>query len=292
LLRWDAIKGAPIEKFLKGLHSDKLSLFKCNMFLAEDRIMCWQIIVQHFKDNNAYGMMYLPGAKAVTDPPESFIDLLKQRRRWINGSNAAFFYTVTHFKRIAASSHSCIQKLAFYLNMFFLIISQFLGFVGSGIFYGGCAVFLNTYAPQIVATWFKNIVILAFMILVSISVTMGGKGLRSGSVVNWLERVYYFFTFANLFIFLAAIYTLFLDAQLASYILITIFLATFFLPSIIYDPADFFCHPKQSLLGIICYVLTMPMYSIIFQEFAFCNWCDISWGNRGKSEDSQIKEKD
>lgn len=41
LFRWDSIKGAPVEKFLRGLEHSKLSLFKSNMFLAEDRIMCW-----------------------------------------------------------------------------------------------------------------------------------------------------------------------------------------------------------------------------------------------------------
>jgi chitin synthase len=46
MLRWDAIKGQPTEKFLRGLEYDRLSLFKCNMFLAEDRIMCWHIIIQ------------------------------------------------------------------------------------------------------------------------------------------------------------------------------------------------------------------------------------------------------
>jgi chitin synthase len=68
ILRWDAIKGQPIEKFLKGRDSDALSMFKKNMFLAEDRIMCWQMIVQKLEDKKAYGMMYLPGARAVTDP--------------------------------------------------------------------------------------------------------------------------------------------------------------------------------------------------------------------------------
>ncbi len=46
ILRWEAIKGEPIEAFLEGLHQNSayLSLTKLNQFLAEDRIMCFKII--------------------------------------------------------------------------------------------------------------------------------------------------------------------------------------------------------------------------------------------------------
>jgi chitin synthase len=44
LLRWKAVKGRPIEEFLKGLNKRNLNLLELNMFLAEDRIMCFQII--------------------------------------------------------------------------------------------------------------------------------------------------------------------------------------------------------------------------------------------------------
>jgi cellulose synthase/poly-beta-1,6-N-acetylglucosamine synthase-like glycosyltransferase len=47
------------------------------MFLAEDRIMCWQIVIQNLKRDKAFGMMYLPGAKAQTDPPDDFISLIR-----------------------------------------------------------------------------------------------------------------------------------------------------------------------------------------------------------------------
>jgi len=46
VFRWEAIKGKPIEEFLKGLNKHELDLLQLNMFLAEDRIMCFQIIIQ------------------------------------------------------------------------------------------------------------------------------------------------------------------------------------------------------------------------------------------------------
>lgn len=35
----------------------------------------------------------------------------------------------------------------------------------------------------------------------------------------------------------------------------------------------------------------MPMYTVIFQVFAYSNWCDITWGNREKSLDIGVKNK-
>lgn len=50
--RWEAINGEPLEKFLKGhrLNDTKSSNYPgcgtANMYLAEDRIMCFEIIVK------------------------------------------------------------------------------------------------------------------------------------------------------------------------------------------------------------------------------------------------------
>lgn len=48
ILRWDAIRFKPIEEFLQGLEINKadLEIYDLNKFLAEDRIMCFQILQQ------------------------------------------------------------------------------------------------------------------------------------------------------------------------------------------------------------------------------------------------------
>ena len=47
------------------------------MYLAEDRIMCLEILVK--RDCN-WILNYVPGCKALTDPPTSLSVLIKQRR--------------------------------------------------------------------------------------------------------------------------------------------------------------------------------------------------------------------
>lgn len=44
MLRWKAIKDRLVEEFLKGLHKENLDLIELNMFLAEDRIMSFEIV--------------------------------------------------------------------------------------------------------------------------------------------------------------------------------------------------------------------------------------------------------
>ena len=65
---------------------------QANKYLAEDRIMCLEIIAKEHED---FIIHYVPGAKCLTDPPMSLTGLLKQRRRWFNGSMFATFHVLT-----------------------------------------------------------------------------------------------------------------------------------------------------------------------------------------------------
>jgi chitin synthase len=59
------------------------------MYLAEDRIFCLQLFI---KKGENYILQYLPGCKAITDPPYNIIGLILQRRRWVNGSLFASYH--------------------------------------------------------------------------------------------------------------------------------------------------------------------------------------------------------
>jgi cellulose synthase/poly-beta-1,6-N-acetylglucosamine synthase-like glycosyltransferase len=66
------------------------------------------------------------------------------------------------------------------------------------------------------------------------------------------------------------------------------FLQVYIVPHLIYAPGKFFMRLFTSIWSIICYMLFMPMYTLVFQIFSYANWQDISWGNRGKSEDTLV----
>jgi chitin synthase len=84
------------------------------MYLAEDRIMCLFIVIQRL--GTGYKIKWLPGSKALTDPPADLPTLIKQRRRWGNGSIMASIYIIKKFGSLCRSNQSVMYKgfLVFY----------------------------------------------------------------------------------------------------------------------------------------------------------------------------------
>ena len=99
--RYRAIQGRPLEQYFHGDHSlaDRLgskgiygmNIFTKNMFLAEDRILCFELVA---KAKAKWTLTYVKPSKAETDVPESAAELIGQRRRWLNGSFAASIVSV------------------------------------------------------------------------------------------------------------------------------------------------------------------------------------------------------
>lgn len=102
--RYRAILGKPLEQYFHGDHSlaDRLgakgihgmSIFTKNMFLAEDRILCFELVA---KAGDKWTLTYVKPSKAETDVPESAAELIGQRRRWLNGSFAASVVSSAYF---------------------------------------------------------------------------------------------------------------------------------------------------------------------------------------------------
>jgi hypothetical protein len=131
------------------------------------------------------------------------------------------------------------------------------------------------------------------MTLTVYSLAVGTKGLNNQDVAFNMKLITHLFSLVNLAILAAALVQLFLNSRLLTILIAGVFFGTFFLAPFLYD-FNTLCSNKccQLIAGIFLYIYLMPMYSIIFQTFAFANWCDITWGNREKSEDNSVKDKD
>lgn len=107
--RYRAILGRPLEQYFHGDHSlaDRLgpkgiygmNIFTKNMFLAEDRILCFELVA---KAGDRWTLTYVKPSKAETDVPESAAELIGQRRRWLNGSFAASVVSSLHCTRVSS----------------------------------------------------------------------------------------------------------------------------------------------------------------------------------------------
>lgn len=89
------------------------------MYLAEDRILCFEIVA---KRNCNYTLHFNNAAAAYTDIPGDLVALVKQRRRWLNGSFMALLYYVQSFPRLLRrSEHSFIRRIALTMQFMWFI---------------------------------------------------------------------------------------------------------------------------------------------------------------------------
>ncbi|KAJ9118800.1 hypothetical protein QFC24_005999 [Naganishia onofrii] len=84
--RWRALQNdetgkGPLASYFKGeeLKGKDADTFTANMYLAEDRILCWEIVA---KPNHRFRLKYVSAAVAHTDAPETIAEFISQRRRY------------------------------------------------------------------------------------------------------------------------------------------------------------------------------------------------------------------
>jgi chitin synthase len=126
--RYKAILGRPLEQYFHGDHTlaarlgkkgiEGMNIFKKNMFLAEDRILCFELVAKAGAD---WTLTYVKASKAETDVPEHVDEFVGQRRRWLNGSFAAGVYSLIHFFRLWRSKHNILRLIAFHFQALYNI---------------------------------------------------------------------------------------------------------------------------------------------------------------------------
>jgi len=105
----------PLEKYFVGekMHGANAGIFSANMYLAEDRILCFELVA---KRNCRWILQYVKSATGETDVPDTMAEFIQQRRRWLNGSFFAAIYALAHFYQINRTDHSFIRKMMFMLE--------------------------------------------------------------------------------------------------------------------------------------------------------------------------------
>ncbi|KAE8442277.1 hypothetical protein EG329_003537 [Mollisiaceae sp. DMI_Dod_QoI] len=323
--RFRAIMGRPLEQYFHGDHTlskklgkkgiEGMNIFKKNMFLAEDRILCFELVA---KAGSKWHLTYIKAAKGETDVPEGAAEFIGQRRRWLNGSFAASMYAVMHFFRMYKSGHNIIRMFFLHIqllyNTFSLILSWFtlasfwltttviMDLVGTPTAASATSAehhgwpFGDTATP-IINTILKYLY-LAFL-LVQFILALGNR--PKGSKVTYLIS-FVVFGAINAYLIVLSMYlavrgiagssikTDNVDDFFKSFfggdgasggIIIIALLATFglyFIASFMYlDPWHMFHSFGQ-------YLLLMSSYINILMVYAFSNWHDVSWGTKGSDK--------
>jgi chitin synthase len=280
--RYEALQGAPLEKYFHHISTPlkELSPFKANMYLAEDRILCFELVS---KAGCNYLLSYNNKAIAKTDAPSTVVDLIKQRRRWLNGSFFASLYALMHVgSLLSRSKHSLLRKVTVFLQYLYILITIcFLWFMVANfylIFY-----FSISYLFDQTELYFHavRLVFIAFVLLQFVyglgNRPDGNKFVYNASAV--LFGMLFLVTFG-----LAAVALFESDQKLYLYVSAGITIGITFVAGLLH--MQFF-----TLLGsFLQYVFFVPLFLIIMPIYSMCNLHDISWGTKSNEEAFKVEK--
>lgn len=321
--RFRAIMGRPLEQYFHGDHTlskqlgkkgiEGMNIFKKNMFLAEDRILCFELVA---KAGSKWHLSYVKASKGETDVPEGAAEFISQRRRWLNGSFAAGIYSLMHFGRMYKSGHNLVRMFFLHIQMLYNIFQTFLSWFSLASYWLTTTVIIDLVgtpspsnkdtafpfghsATPIVNTIVKY-VYLGFLLLQFI-LALGNR--PKGSKFSYLAS-FVVFGLIQLYIVVDSLYLVIrafsggapmdfttdegLGAFLKSFfgssgagIIIIALAATFglyFVASFMYaDPWHMFTSFPQ-------YIVLQSSYINILNVYAFSNWHDVSWGTKGSDK--------
>ncbi|KAI1087500.1 glycosyltransferase family 2 protein [Rostrohypoxylon terebratum] len=296
----------PLEKYFKGetLHGAGAGVFTANMYLAEDRILCFELVT---KRNCHWILQYVKSATGETDVPDTVTELILQRRRWLNGSFFAAIYAIAHFYQFFRSDHSILRKLMFFIEFVFQTFNMIFAWFAIGNFFLVFKILTTSLGDDnllgtvgeilgVVFEWFYGISLMACFVLSMGNRPAGSGKLYTAMVIFWCIIMIYL-TFAAVFITVVAV-----QAQVANgfnisdlfknkifYSLIVSMLSTWGLWLI---ASLLMFDPWHMATSFIQYLLLTPTYVNVLNVYAFCNTHDISWGTKGDDKPEELPTVD
>ena len=307
--RFQAVLGRPLDQYFHGDHTlaqrrgaGEMNIFQKNMFLAEDRILCFELVG---KRGERWTLTYIKPSKAETDVPEQPAELISQRRRWLNGSFAASLYALVHFYRFYGSGHSIFRLLFFHLQACYNVFQLVYTWFSLGNLWLTFAIIIQ-YLPSVllhgfsdawlIAFHYVNLVLMwvyAFFLALQFVLALGNRP-KSESVAYKLS----FGVFGTLGMYTLAI-SLWMTIRSLSHlaeekkstvdivlsnttaVLIASLAAMYglyLLASLLYmDPWHMFTSAPQ-------YFFMAPSFVNVINVYAFCNLHDVSWGTKGSDK--------
>ena len=299
--RWEALQDVnpdegPLVSYFKGEHQNtqkpKGNVFEANMYLAEDRILCLELVG---KRDSKWVLHYVKDAKAETDVPSAAHEFISQRRRWLNGTFFCQVYAVAHMTRFWSTNHSIMRKIALSLELIYIGITLFFSWFGIGMFYlvfylmtqqslanaSQSAVIFEVlrlmYTTVLAATFICSLgnrpqgakiiyvgsmvifaIIMIYLLVISIMLVVQAWP-RLGSGMSWIVNGG---TYRDVVLSVASTY------------------GVYFVASLLHHD---FGHVMSCMLQ---YMLMLPSYINTLTIYAFCNSHDVSWGTKGDNKGS------
>eukprot|EP00475_Leptophrys_vorax_P044570 TRINITY_DN898_c0_g1_i1.p1 TRINITY_DN898_c0_g1~~TRINITY_DN898_c0_g1_i1.p1 ORF type:complete len:776 (-),score=215.71 TRINITY_DN898_c0_g1_i1:113-2440(-) len=272
--RWKALAGDPMKMYFHHLVTalKDQEPFLANMYLAEDRILCYELVA---KKGCNYTLHYVKEAVATTDVPTDLPSLIKQRRRWLNGSLFALIYALLGWKKMMQhSSHNIFRKFMLSFQYLYFAVMVLLQWTAIANYY---LTFYFLVKDLSDSTWFTILRYLFLaLLLVQFVLGLGNKPTKIGWAYNLSAFIYGLFTAAILAI---SVYEI-VKGSLGTLVLISI-CATF---GSIIVVGTLFKASLALLASFVQYTFFTATYVIMFPIYSLCNTHDISWGTKNLDE--------
>lgn len=302
-LQNDKAGNGPLEKYFAGekMHGANAGVFTANMYLAEDRILCFELVS---KRNCHWILQYVKSATGETDVPTEMADFILQRRRWLNGSFFAAVYALAHSLQIFRSNHSFLRKMMFLVEFFYQTISMIFAWFGIGNFFLVFHILTNSLSDSTLLGTAGSILAVVFewaylaTLITCFVLALGNR--PQGSNKFYMSMVYFwviimgYLMFASVFITVKSIQA---EVKDNGFKLTDIFSNPIFFTLIISMCSTYvlylvvsilFLDPWHMLTSFIQYLLMTPTYINILNVYAFCNTHDITWGTKGDDKAEKL----
>lgn len=302
----------PLASYFKGetMHGDgpnAAGIFERNMYLAEDRILCFEIVT---KKKEGWVLRYVKSAKASTDVPTTIAEFISQRRRWLNGSLFAALHATVYMFRIWTSGQNFFRKIILQLEFIYNAIQLLFTWTALANFYLAFFFLVQsaTSSQDGAFSWmgvdgvgtiiFEIILKLYIGILFVVVVCSLGNRPQGSKYTYGTSMV--LFGICNVIGLYCAGYTVYMAAPKtaaewsrfgnlvetnSAFRDIVISLAAtyglYFISSFLHF------EPWHMFTSFIQYMFLLPSYVNILMMYAMCNLHDVSWGTKGDNGSSK-----
>ena len=290
--RWECIKDHPLNEFLKGSKDEfaeggnQMSCSTANRYLAEDRIMCLEILAC----NGNWTISYVPGAKCLTDPPTTLKGLMKQRRRWYNGSVFATYYVLNNLRRVICRKGCCkalCRNILFFILYLYMLIITFLSYILVGAFYATFSMFVRSVFSKDddvaleVANVLENIYLTFLFLIVMLSTSVK---LEWAEVGFWIASIL-MGSLSIVMVVSGILFSLQGELQLLVALFLISYMLLVFMPILLNLNRIKIC---AFLKGSVYAIYLAPTYINILTIYAISNIHDVSWGSRSDTNGKKI----
>ena len=309
-LQNDETGHGPLSQYFKGevLHGQHADVFTANMYLAEDRILCWELVAKRGERwvlkyvKNCTGETDVPGKPpslcsseelVLTKSPDTVPEFISQRRRWLNGAFFAAVYSLVHFKQLLATDHTIPRKALLLIESFYQAIQLLFTFFSLANFYLTFYFVAGGIADETVDPFGHHIGTYIFAVLryACVLLICAQFIISLGNRPHGAKKLY----LASMIIFsIIMVYTIFCSIYIVVYqitkgsgfnmhstVMTNMILSVLSTIGLYFVMSFIYLEPWHMFTSFLQYFILLPSYICTLQVYAFCNTHDVTWGTKG-----------